>query len=138
MVVYPLTPVIEPTWGYEPTFFEASVNLIAAISWLFLILTFVFRTKLRKYTYTSLFLCYVSLWTYFLIGDKSCSDYDMPFVILLTHLLCFLPLFSAHLLSSAEDAKQTYNLKRRMRKCGQKVFCVDIGVARDIMQFFVL
>lgn len=107
MVVYPLSPVIEPIRGHEPTIFEAGVNLLAAISWLFLMSTFVFRRKLRKYTSFALYVCYVSMWVYYLIGDKSCTDYDMAFVILLTHLFCFLPLYTAHLLTSAEDKNQT-------------------------------
>jgi len=102
MIIYPIGPIIEPTKDYEPGALEACINLFTVAFWLFLLLTF-FLKKLYHFTNFLLVFCYIFIWLYYMYGKTSVSDDSLSLVILLTHLLCFLPLWTAKLLRRDPD-----------------------------------
>ncbi len=101
MIVYPLSPIIEPTRGCEPSKITICINLFTAATWMFLLVTYIFG-MLRQYTSFSLVICYFTMWIYYTIQKAKFGDDWFYFAIFLTHLLCFLPLWTARLLRKCQ------------------------------------
>lgn len=91
-IIQPLSPIIDYNIYCYLNKLQFIVNLLTAAAWISLMLSLNIK-KIRKYVSLAFFLSYATMWLDFIVNH---AEHDPIGLILLFHILGFVPLYIAY------------------------------------------